>query len=1275
MAALAGVKGGMTGLKGEVASGAAAWKSLGTSAVVAGGVAAMGLGLAVKAASQFEGQLKAVQIAGHYTEQQMDALKKSMLGWQIGATHEQMTAAMEGAVSAGYKAADAWKVAQEGIKATVVFGGDAERNTAALAKTMAIFGASAGQAGHYVDALARAVEGGSVHISDMAGFLPRAAQAANGAGVSMTDFMGILQASSHVSGQARQAVMALSQMFNKLHDSGYGAQIQQQGLLPVLEEVNAKYGDNDKALKKVLGSDTALNLFLLLRRDGFSSLATAIGKVTDSAGEMNKALAAHEATLPGQMDLLKKRASDLAVEVGDDVLPQIKELVGWLNKVTVSPAEVHEITMAAEALVAFGGAAAVAMGVNGLIGLGRNIVSAVGYLVGLTTATGTQTAATVVQGRAAVVTAGEIQALVVSLRELAAANAAAGGGAVLNTEAGAANAAFRAGFPKAAGAAGAGAAEAAGGGALAGAGLEIATTGAAGLTAALAPLAIAAAGVAVAWKSMNVVLGAPVFGSSAENARQAGEAVQMLGQRAGEALPELQALFANRPSPQTQNALNTLQATFDKLGTGAPADIAAASNAVAALSASAAANSPAVQEQIIALELKIKDLQTAIDAAKQKQINLAKDDSWGNYGRKVETASEATGKSVGRMMSLTALLGDSMARRGGPTDEAHNLQTALQNLSDSPTQAHLQAAQDALGKVAAKTPEEKQLVTDLHAEIDKIKDTVPVVEEANAAIAKSNQSVWSKGIDWLQRFIGWVKAVPKDVNITIHTHAEAVTGAGAAGVAGYGNPLSGGMGADGEAHAEPRGSSRISLLTPAQLQAGGLTKQDLGPEERDAIRGAYAADIPILQQIAALQKQIGEGQATEGQQKQLDFLNSRHDANVTAIKNAYEERAAREGIREQADREAEALLDMEGLSNAIAKASDQVLLNDNEIAIALEKQKAAAEAVATATKSAEEAAIKYEEDAGKAAVEGGLADAAAAKARAEATLALGRAGVARFPHPANRGTGGTPLSDIQPGTGIIAETPEQLAADAAAREKAIDDALKQARAIEDTVRPMGEIQKTQENINALLKDRPFLTNAADVAALDEAVKDLQAKLKRLTTEVPVEWQRMADKMGQDFTHALSGAIMTGKMDFKSFTKEIETQLLDALLQGTVGKGMSALPQMLSGIFGQHTAPVTSLAGGGGLGGIDAGLGNAFGEILGGLLKFDDPVADLAASRSGGDFMRHFMGGVEGGAMATAGRGGGGQRNLVQYNHIQTVTNASPAQIAGAVARKTKRSQW
>src|ERR1035437_6370802 len=121
-----------------------------------------------------------------------------------------MTAAMEGAVSAGYKAADAWKVAQEGIEATVVFGGDAERNTAALAKTMAIFGAASGEAGHYMDALARAVEGGSVHIADMAGFLPRAAQAAHGAGISMTDFMGTLQASSHVSGQARQAVMALS---------------------------------------------------------------------------------------------------------------------------------------------------------------------------------------------------------------------------------------------------------------------------------------------------------------------------------------------------------------------------------------------------------------------------------------------------------------------------------------------------------------------------------------------------------------------------------------------------------------------------------------------------------------------------------------------------------------------------------------------------------------------------------------------------------------------------------------------------------------------------------------------------------------------------------------------------------------------------------------------------------------------------------------------------------------------------------------------------------
>ena len=368
LTALAAAKAGVSGLSKESAAAMAAMSTVGKDLAYMGAAAALGLGLAVRSAAQFEASLTAVQQAGRYTTQEMDRLKQSILGWHIAATNEDVAAALKGAAQAGFNAADAWTIAQTGIRATVALGGDALRNTNSLATAMAIYGAKANEAAHYGDVLTRAVEHSKLSFGDMAGFLPRAAQAAFTLGLSWEQLGGIMEAVSHESGNSRQMVMGMAGLLNGLADKGYTAQIRMQGLIPVLEGIAASTGMSHEALKKLLGSDVAINQFIQLAKNGFADLKKSMTDMTGAAGELDRALQLKQNDLSTQLVELRKNAQSVAIEIGDDLLPQIKGLVSWLGQVKVSPEEAAALAHFGEVLVGLGAAGAALHGVAVLTG-------------------------------------------------------------------------------------------------------------------------------------------------------------------------------------------------------------------------------------------------------------------------------------------------------------------------------------------------------------------------------------------------------------------------------------------------------------------------------------------------------------------------------------------------------------------------------------------------------------------------------------------------------------------------------------------------------------------------------------------------------------------------------------------------------------------------------------------------------------------------------------------------------------------------------------------
>jgi TP901 family phage tail tape measure protein len=1099
MSALAGVKGGIAGVNGAAKDSAAAWNTFGNTAIIAGAAAAAGLGEAVKVAANFESQLTDVRIAGHFTAEEMDAIKKSMLGWQIGASLGQMTSALSGVTHAGYGAHDAWQIAQVAIKATAALGGDAEQNAKALSVSMAVFGASAKDAAKYEDILVTASEKGKFAIGDMAGFLPRAAQAAFRLGLSFQQMGGFMEAASHVTGNARTSAMAMTSMMNALADAGYGARIKSEGLIPVLREIAAQTDLTDAQLKKLLGGDTGFNMFVQLRKNGFADLTAGMNDAGAAAGALERALQLMGKDLAYQLKELARSAASFAVQVGDDLLPQIKELTDWLSHLNTGDieAEAHAIADLGVVLVGLGGAGAA--------------VRVVGQAI-----------KTFTELRAAMVAVGAL----------------AGSGALIGS---------------------------------------LVTAGA------LADVVLLVADL--------------------------------------EKYLELEFLVQIEEAKTTK----ALEAQW-----GALAD-----------SEKKALESMA--EQFPALAAAVHPVQDAIKKVKAATTDVARAAAWQEYltalGKwRVQTLEYAATHKEASAAVLKSM--DEVLAKAGV------VRTGFQNLTT-----------DAQSIEQASSP--------WRAFIDNLKSAWDWVH------ALTSQS-WKMKVAWL------VAPLPTLAGVTA-----------AMGVHNIQHKLGG----------------QISAMSPADLAALGLTplSRNATEEARFALAGQVggAAQSRIAQIQAGIPK---DGEATAAQQAEIERLTALHDMAVKIKEAVGEEVAQREGILAPEAQQLEALtmmVKMSGLEVGLRDkliadlqrqaqaeqaqtfyAEEAKLLNEalkkaiearatalreagDLLGRELEKTDALAKVTAEITKLEEAHALLQQDAALSVGQELGYQErltellrqqyALSAGGQAAAALAAGMPALVR-PH-----AGGVPVGTVDAGTGIVYNIADILAA-----QNSLTGILNQLH----PASPRQGLVNQRSEINSLLPN----LSGADLEAAHAAIADIDQKLADLAKHGSEEWKRMSEQMGEDFTRALSGAIMTGKMDLKGLTREIESQLLDAALKPLMDKATGAISQWLSGILSPHPAAAAGATPALGKGAEGAPIGLSIGAILGGLLKFDDPIADLAASRSGGDFVRHFTNGMQEGALGTAGKGGA-SRNLVQYNHIQTTTNASPAQIAGAVARRTKRSQW
>ena len=365
--------------------------------------AAAGLGAAVKTTADFDTAMSEVAAISGATGDAFDALRNKAR--EAGSTTKY--SASEAAEGMKYMAMAGWQTEDmldglDGILGLAAASGEDLGTTSDIVTdALTALGYSAGEAGHLSDVLAAASSNANTNVSLMGETFKNAASVAGAYGYTMEDIALAtgLMANSGIKGSeagtALRSIMsrlatdagasskklgALGTLTEKLGVAFYNTDGTMRPFRNVIEDVRKKWNKLTKEEQanyaKTIAGQKAMNGWLALMNsadDDFDKLADAIDNSTGTAQHMADVM---QDNLEGQLTILKSQLQELAISLGDVMMPTIRKIVGAVQEVVDWLNSLDESTK--EAIVTVGMIVAAASPV--LIILGKTI-SAIGTII------------------------------------------------------------------------------------------------------------------------------------------------------------------------------------------------------------------------------------------------------------------------------------------------------------------------------------------------------------------------------------------------------------------------------------------------------------------------------------------------------------------------------------------------------------------------------------------------------------------------------------------------------------------------------------------------------------------------------------------------------------------------------------------------------------------------------------------------------------------------------------------------------------------------------
>ena len=365
--------------------------------------AAAGLGVAVKTAASFDEEMSKVQAISGATGEDFDALrdKAREMGAATKFSAEEAGQAMEYMAMAGWKTEDMLDGVEGIMNLAAASGTDLATTSDIVTDALTAMGYASEDAGRLADVMAAASSNANTNVQMMGETFKYAAAVGGSYGYTMEDIAlatGLManagikgsQAGSSLrsimsrlatdAGASSKKLGALGTLTEKLGVAFYNADGTMRPFRKVIEDVRKKWGKLTQAEQanyaQTIAGKNAMTGWLALMNsadDDFNKLAVAIDNSNGTAKTMADVM---QDNLNGQLTILKSQLSELAISIGDVMMPTIRKVVGyvqdavdWLNSLDEETKE----TITTVALVV--------AALSPVLIIGGKIISGIGTLI------------------------------------------------------------------------------------------------------------------------------------------------------------------------------------------------------------------------------------------------------------------------------------------------------------------------------------------------------------------------------------------------------------------------------------------------------------------------------------------------------------------------------------------------------------------------------------------------------------------------------------------------------------------------------------------------------------------------------------------------------------------------------------------------------------------------------------------------------------------------------------------------------------------------------
>ncbi len=323
-------------------------KFLPATAVVAGlGTAA------VKTAADFDTGMSKVAASSGATGKDLDALrdKAREMGSKTKFSATEAASAMEYMAMAGWKTEDMLGGIEGVMNLAAASGEDLATTSDIVTDALTAFGLSASDTGHFADVLAAASSNANTNVSMMGETFKYAAPIAGALGFSVEDTAEAIGLMANAGIKGSQAGTSLRTIMNNLSGEvkicgenlgnvtiqTTNADGSMRDLSDILADCRAAFSQLSESEKAAaaesLVGKNAMSGFLALMNAGegdINKLSSAIENCDGTAQDMADTM---QDNLAGQLTILKSQLQELAISFGEILMPAIRGIVGWLQKV------------------------------------------------------------------------------------------------------------------------------------------------------------------------------------------------------------------------------------------------------------------------------------------------------------------------------------------------------------------------------------------------------------------------------------------------------------------------------------------------------------------------------------------------------------------------------------------------------------------------------------------------------------------------------------------------------------------------------------------------------------------------------------------------------------------------------------------------------------------------------------------------------------------------------------------------------------------------------